>query len=153
VAAAGGDLDAAAVALAEALAEHDLAPIAFERARTLLVLGQVLRRRRERTAAMAAFDEALAVFEQLGARLWAARARQERERVGIRRSTTALTAGERAVAERAASGQTSREIGAALFISPRTVEANLDRIYRKLGIRSRAELGAAMTRDTGRPAD
>jgi FixJ family two-component response regulator len=45
------------------------------------------------------------------------------------------------VAELAASGMTNRDVAAALFISPKTVESNLARIYRKLGINSRAELG------------
>ena len=53
-----------------------------------------------------------------------------------------LTAGEQAVAELAAAGLKNREIAAKLFMSPRTVEANLARAYRKLDIRSRAELGA-----------
>ncbi|MGB2920063.1 MAG: helix-turn-helix transcriptional regulator [Mycobacterium sp.] len=59
----------------------------------------------------------------------------------------ALTASEQRVAELAATGKTNRDVAAALFISPKTVEANLARVYRKLGIRSRAELG----RHIGRP--
>jgi FixJ family two-component response regulator len=51
-----------------------------------------------------------------------------------------------APAELAATGITNREMAAALFISPKTVEANLSRIYRKLDIRSRAELGRVMGR-------
>jgi DNA-binding CsgD family transcriptional regulator len=77
--------------------------------------------------------------------LWAARARQELGRLAHRRSTgTRLTDAERRVAELAAQGRTNREVAAALFISPKTVEANLTRIYRKLEIGSRAELGARM---------
>ena len=83
----------------------------------------------------------------MGAKLWADRARQELERVGIRRPAgDEMTETERRVAELAAAGKTNREIAEALFISPKTVEANLAHIYRKLGIRSRAELGARMTR-------
>jgi DNA-binding NarL/FixJ family response regulator len=52
-----------------------------------------------------------------------------------------LTASERRVAELAASGMTNKDVANALFISPKTVEANLARIYRKLGIKTRAELG------------
>ena len=55
-----------------------------------------------------------------------------------------LTPSEQRVAELAASGMTNRDVAAALFISPKTVEANLSRIYRKLGIHSRAELGRRM---------
>jgi DNA-binding CsgD family transcriptional regulator len=52
-----------------------------------------------------------------------------------------LTPSEQRVAELAASGMTNRDVAAALFINPKTVEANLARIYRKIDIRSRAELG------------
>jgi DNA-binding CsgD family transcriptional regulator len=52
-----------------------------------------------------------------------------------------LTPSERRVAELAASGKTNRDAAAALFISPKTVEANLGRIYQKLGINSRSEVG------------
>jgi DNA-binding CsgD family transcriptional regulator len=55
-----------------------------------------------------------------------------------------LTASERRVAELAAAGLTNREVAARLFMSPKTVEANVARAYRKLGIRSRAELGARL---------
>ena len=90
----------------------------------------------------------------MGAALWAERARTELARVGLRRSALAqLTPSEQRVAELAAAGQTNREVAAQLFISPKTVEANLARIYHKLGVRSRAELGAqaATTRFTGSP--
>jgi DNA-binding CsgD family transcriptional regulator len=145
VAGASGDLDGAIAALDAALAEHARAPIAFDRARTLLALGQVHRRRRERTAARTALEEAVATFDGLGARLWAARGRAELDRLGLRRrSATELTDGERRTAELAASGLTNREVAAAMFVSAKTVEANLARAYRKLGVRSRAELGALM---------
>lgn len=142
--AASGDLDGADASLRRALAEHDAAPIPFDRARTLLVLGQVHRRRRERTLAKAAFEEALTTFDRLGARLWAERARDELRRTGIRRATAGLTETEHRVARLAASGMTNREVAAALFVSVKTVDANLRRAYEKLGIRSRAELGAHM---------
>lgn len=145
VAAASGQLDDAIAALEEALREHDLAPIAFDRARTELVLGRVRRRRRERGLAKQAFERALAGFEQLGARIWAGQARAELDRVGLRRgSGAALTEGERRVAELVASGQTVAQAASMLFMSPRTAESNLSRAYRKLGVGSRAELGAAM---------
>ena len=81
------------------------------------------------------------------------RARTELARVGLRRFAPAqLTSSEQRVAELAAAGRTNREVAAQLFISPKTVEANLARIYRKLGVRSRAELGAQLaTRFTGSP--
>jgi DNA-binding CsgD family transcriptional regulator len=55
-----------------------------------------------------------------------------------------LTAAERRVAELAASGLTNREVAAALFVSPKTVDTNLTRVYRKLGIHTRAQLGRRM---------
>ena len=60
------------------------------------------------------------------------------------RSPHELTATELRVAELAAGGLTNREVATAAFMSPKTVEANLSRVYRKLGIHSRAELGATM---------
>ncbi|HEY2915985.1 MAG TPA: LuxR family transcriptional regulator [Candidatus Limnocylindrales bacterium] len=151
--AASGDLEAARTTLESALGIHDAAPIAFDRARTLLALGQVLRRLRARGAAAHAFREAHATFERLGAQLWVERAAAELERTGLRRSAgPELTESERRVAELAASGMTNRAVAAALFMSPKTVDANLGRAYAKLGIRSRAELGAAI-RGGAVPAD
>jgi DNA-binding CsgD family transcriptional regulator len=66
----------------------------------------------------------------------------ELDRIGLRRAPQDLTATERQVAELAARGMTNREVAAALFISLKTVEANLARAYGKLGINSRAELRA-----------
>lgn len=114
----------------------------FEWGRNLLVYGRLLRRAKKRRAAAGALTEAVAVFEQLGAPTWGEEARLELDRVGLRRSPQHLTATERRVAELAASGMTNREVAAALFISPKTVEVNLARAYGKLGIKSRAELGA-----------
>ena len=66
---------------------------------------------------------------------------------------TELTATERRVAELAATGLTNREVAAQAFMSPKTVEANLARVYRKLGIRSRAELGARLASADSTPAE
>jgi DNA-binding CsgD family transcriptional regulator len=148
VGAADGRLDDAMAALAEALDLHRQATFPFDLARTQLVVGRVRRRRRERTLAKAAFDEALAGFEALGADRWAAQARAELARVGLRRSSgETLTEGERRVAELAAAGMTNRDVAATLFLSPKTVEVTLSRVYAKLGIRSRAELGARIATD------
>jgi DNA-binding CsgD family transcriptional regulator len=140
--AAEGDLDGAHASAEAALVEHERLPMPFERARTLLVVGRIRRRLRRKRAAAEALQEALDVFEALGARLWAAQAGADLDRVAGRRAGPAeLTPSEHRVAELAATGLTNREVAAALFISPKTVEANLARIYRKLSIRSRAELG------------
>ena len=144
--AARGDVDAASDAGERALAEHQRLPMPFELARTQLLVGQLQRRQKHREAASATLREALATFENLGTPLWADRARAELKRASGVRTRAELTASEQRVAELAASGATNREMAAALFISPKTVEANLSRIYRKLNIRSRAELGRIMAR-------
>jgi DNA-binding CsgD family transcriptional regulator len=140
-----GALAEALTASDEALVWHQSLPMPFERARTLLVKGVIERRARQRTRSQQSLLEAAQAFERIGARIWAERARSELDRVGLRRaSADELTEGERRCAELAATGMTNREVAAALFISPKTVEANLARVYRKLGIGSRAELGSRM---------
>ena len=140
-----GDLDGAARSLEQALVEHERLPIPFERGRTLLAAGQVHRRRNERRLARDALTRSIATFEELGSPLWAEKAHAEIRRLGLRRSAPdELTATEETVASLAASGLRNREIAERMFVSPKTVEANLSRVYRKLGIHSRAELGARM---------
>jgi DNA-binding NarL/FixJ family response regulator len=143
--AAHGDLEGAEAAIRRAMAEHQRLPMPFERARSQLVLGQVQRRQRHKGMAAGTLREALRTFEDLGTRLWVDRAHRELDRATLDLSNTAeLTPSEQRVAELVASGMTNREVAAAVFISMKTVEANLSRIYRKLGIRSRAELGLHM---------
>ena len=112
----------------------------FERARTQLLLGQLQRRQRQKDSATETLKHALAAFEEVGTPLWADRAAPN-SRTNVAQGRDVLTPYERRVAELAASGKTNREVASALFISPKTVEATLARIYRKLGIKSRAELG------------
>lgn len=140
-----GDVQAASHAVDRAMAEHARLPMPFERARTQLLAGQLQRRQRQKDQAATTLREALKTFEDLNTRLWADRARAELARadVGTRRMSS-LSPSEQRVAELAASGMTNRDVAAALFISPKTVESNLARIYRKLGIHSRAELGRHM---------
>jgi DNA-binding CsgD family transcriptional regulator len=140
--AATGDIVAATQMAEQAMAEHERLPMPFERARTQLLLGQLYRRQRRKDPASNTFREALQAFDTMGAPLWADRARAELARAKVAPThDLALTPSERRVAELAASGMTNRDVAAALFISPKTVEANLARIYRKLGIKTRAELG------------
>ena len=139
--AAKGDLDEATRAITTAVTEHDRLPMPLERARTLLLLGQLQRRQRLKQAAADTFGEALREFEGMGATLWTARAHEELERTKVVSARTAvLTPTEQRIAELATSGMTNREVAATLFVSLKTVEANLTQIYRKLGIRSRAQL-------------
>jgi DNA-binding NarL/FixJ family response regulator len=99
------------------------------------------RRWKEKAAARKLIGDALAVFEELGAALWAAKARAELASIGGRApSSDELTPAEERVAALVAEGHTNREVAAMLFVSDRTVEFHLSRIYRKLGVRSRAEL-------------
>jgi DNA-binding NarL/FixJ family response regulator len=115
----------------------------FELGRTLLIKGVVQRRMKQRAAARETLEHALGIFERLGASLWAERARAEIARIGVRtEAQTELTPIEERIAALVAEGHRNREIADALFLSPKTVEANLSRTYRKLGIRSRAELVA-----------
>ena len=144
--AADGNAEEAEGFLRRALEAHSRFPIAFEQARTRLVLGRLQRRRRARAAARASLEDAHTAFDSLGAALWAASARTELDQLGLRRSAgVSLTPSERRIAELAATGMTNRAVAAALFVSPKTVEATLSRAYRKLGITSRAQLGMRMS--------
>jgi DNA-binding CsgD family transcriptional regulator len=142
--AARGDLDGAESAMTSALRHHEDLDMPFERARTLLAMGQVLRRRREKRDARKALEEARVEFDRLGAPLWVDRVDGELARIPTRRASESLSATEEQIARLAASGLTNREIAERAFVSPKTVEANMARIYRKLDIGSRAELGRAM---------
>ena len=112
----------------------------FERARTLLALGEVRQRAKQKRATREAFEEASAAFEALGAPVWAARARKALDRIGGRTTEDGLTPTERRVAELVADGMSNKEVASALFVSVRAVEANLTRIYAKLDVGSRSEL-------------
>ncbi|MDY6997170.1 MAG: LuxR C-terminal-related transcriptional regulator [Actinomycetota bacterium] len=145
VLAARGSLEEAVASAQQAMADHDRLPMPVERARTQLLLGQLQRRTKLKESAAATLQEALAAFESMGCELWVQRARAELARTNVRAGAEAgLSPTEHRVAELAATGMTNRDIAAALFISPKTVESNLSRVYRKLAIRSRAELGRRM---------
>ena len=144
--AARGEVNKALDAYHSALAAYaEFAEPRFERARTLLVEGQLQRRRNERRLARASFEDAARLFDEVAAMQWAAGARAELDRLGNRSGAgDQLTAREAQIASLAASGLTNREVAATLYISAKTVEATLARAYRKLGIRTRAELGRYM---------
>jgi DNA-binding CsgD family transcriptional regulator len=143
--AARGDFESAFASFDEALREHARTEEPFQHARTLLALGATQRRAKQRAAARATLEEALAVFERLGAPLWADKARAALGRIGGRApSRGALTESERRIAELVAEGHTNREVAAALFVTEHTVEGALTRVYRKLDVRSRGELAARL---------
>jgi DNA-binding CsgD family transcriptional regulator len=144
VALARADLAGAVSAVEAALAALADLPVPFERARTLFVHGQVRRRRKEKRAAAEALRAAAELFERLGATLWAERVAAELDSLGLRRGAPGeLTPAERRVVDLVVAGHTNDEVAAALFLSRRTVEAHLWRIYRKVGVRSRTELARA----------
>jgi DNA-binding CsgD family transcriptional regulator len=145
LAAAEGDLAAAFEAFERGLAEQgNLYP--FERGRTLLALGSARRQAKQKRLAREALEQALALFEELGARLWAEKARAELRRISGRRPGAAgLTETEERVARLAAQGHANKQIAAALFISVHTVEAHLTHVYRKLEIQSRGQLATRIT--------
>jgi DNA-binding CsgD family transcriptional regulator len=142
--AAQGELEGAAGALARALTEHERCAMPFERARTLLIHGQVLRRLKQKRQARASLEEALAIFRRLDAGPWLRRTEDELARVVVRRAPDELSATELRIARLAASGSTNQEIAQQVFLTRKAVEANLARAYRKLGIRSRAQLSRAL---------
>jgi DNA-binding CsgD family transcriptional regulator len=118
----------------------------FERARTELAYGESLRRAQRRTEARTQLRDALATFEGLNTPLWADRARAELEATGItarkRDPSTldTLTPQELRIARLVGGGASNRDVAAQLFLSPKTVEYHLRKVFLKLGVSSRFEL-------------
>jgi len=128
-----------------ALERHDADPFPFERARTELCFGERLRRAGERTAAQEQLSSAATTFAALGAAPWLERASDELRASGrrLRRRESdrdQLTPREAQIAGQVAEGKSNREVAEALYLTPKTVEFHLTRVYRKLGVRSRTEL-------------
>jgi DNA-binding CsgD family transcriptional regulator len=131
--------------LAEALALDESDPRPFNRARTLLLLGEHLRRQRRRTKARPYLREAAETFRRLGAAPWEQRARVELRATGetIRREDaplTQLTPQELQIASLVSEGATNKDVAAHLFLSRRTVDYHLRKVFVKLGVSSRTEL-------------
>ncbi len=135
-----------------ALQVHEHTLDRFETSRTRLAYGERLRRAGRRVDARPQLRHALAAFSELGAARWADQAAAELDATGEkvpRREPTgveALTPQELQVSLLLAEGRTTREAAAALFLSPKTVEYHLRKVYHKLGIRSRAELADRLPR-------
>jgi DNA-binding CsgD family transcriptional regulator len=141
IASARGEHAEALAAAERALTQHDRLDWPFERARTLLVAGLILRRLGRRRDARRSLERARTSFASLRSPLWLAKVEAEMRRLGGRLAADgALTPTEQRVADLAARGLRNAEIAAELYVTPKTVEATLSRVYRKLGIRSRAEL-------------
>jgi DNA-binding CsgD family transcriptional regulator len=143
--AALGDLDGARTDFQAALAAHQGSPQRFEKARTLLALGVTERRAKRKRVAKEALEDARALFCALPSPPWQKRAERELGRLGLRAAPEHLTQTELRIAELAATGLTNPEIASAAFVSRKTVEANLTKIYRKLGVRSRVELARGLS--------
>jgi DNA-binding NarL/FixJ family response regulator len=140
-----GRTSAALALSAAALSWYDTSQLRFDRARTLLIAGRINRRAKAKSDARVLLTEAEREFASFGATAWQAQAAAELARVNVRPSAPSeLTETERLVAQLAASGLSNKEVADRTFLAVKTVEANLARVYRKLGIRSRAELGARM---------
>ena len=136
-----GDLEGALQQLDEAVRLAADAPVPMEHGRALLVRGTLGRRARQKRAARESLEAAHALFDRLGARVWAERAEAELTRVsGRQRSAGTLTPTESRVAELVAEGLQTKQVAAALFVSSKTVEGHLTNIYAKLGVHSRTEL-------------
>jgi len=144
LAAARGDAQEALSELTQAIALQErmtLEPV--PRGRTLLLIGSVHRRQRQRRAAREVLTEAMTQFAGAGAQLWLDRARDELARVSGRApGGDTLTATEQRVADLVVRGLSNREIAAELFVTVRTVESTLTRIYSKLGVQSRTQLAS-----------
>ncbi len=154
LASARGEREAAFAAFERALSEHDRTQMPFERARTLLEAGRSYRRFKQRGRAREVLSTALNLFESTGAPQWSARTRAELGRLGgPGPGGHELTPTERRVAELAASGLSNQEVAERAFVSLKTVEANLTRVYRKLGVRSRVELANALRGSEAAPAE
>jgi DNA-binding CsgD family transcriptional regulator len=140
--------DAADELYREAIERLDRTRIRVALARARLLYGEWLRRENRRVDAREQLREAHEMFARFGAEGFAERARRELQATGetvrARSEDTrdALTAQEAQIARLAGDGQTNPEIGAQLFISPRTVEYHLKKVFLKLGISSRKELRA-----------
>jgi DNA-binding NarL/FixJ family response regulator len=140
LAADAGDLDAAAGSARAAVTAHRVSPLRVELALSLVALGRIERRRKARRQSRDALNRARDLAADMGHRPLLAEIEQELPRVAAGRAGSELTAAEQRVADLIASGATNREAAAALFVSVRTVETHVASIYRKLGVRTRAEL-------------
>jgi DNA-binding CsgD family transcriptional regulator len=129
----------------------DLDVSSTDLARTHLHYGEWLRRKKRRSDARVELRKAYDMFDSMGAKTFAERARLELEATGERARTARvdsasdLTVRELQIARLAANGLTSREIASQLFISPHTVEYHLRRVFQKLGVRSRIHLVRAIS--------
>lgn len=144
---AQGDLVAARARFEESLAQLDGLPLRYDMARVNFAYGQTLRRAGKRREADAVIGTARELYLSLGARTYVARCDRELKAGGLHqlrgsRDSVELTAQEEAVTSLVVQGLSNREVAAELYVSPKTVQYHLTRVYAKLGVRSRTELAA-----------
>jgi DNA-binding CsgD family transcriptional regulator len=144
---AAGDITAARRAFDDALALLDGLPLRYDLARVNFAYGQTLRRAGKRRDADAVISTARDLYLSLGAQTYVARCERELKAGGVHvvrgpRGHAELTPQEDAVTALVAQGLSNREVAAELYVSPKTVQYHLTRIYAKLGVRSRTELAA-----------
>ncbi len=143
--AAHGEVDRACEAAEKSVSLYQQLSMPFDVARSELTVGDFHRRARRKRLANEHMMSAETIFEGLGAPLWTQMAREARGRIGLRNATTSegstlLTEAERQVADLVVSGLTNSEVAGRLFMAQRTVESHLSKVYRKLGVNSRAHL-------------
>jgi DNA-binding CsgD family transcriptional regulator len=149
-----GELNLAVSLIGAAARRFELLGQPIEQGHTLLVLGQIERRRRRHAAARTAVSQALSIFNRIGAKPWVDQAArtlarvagtaETRDQVTPTAALAALTATEAGIAAMVREGASNREIATRMFLSVKTVEAALTRIYRKLGVRSRTQLSSRL---------
>jgi DNA-binding CsgD family transcriptional regulator len=137
---ADGDLRAAVRELESAPDDESVLPL--DRGRVLFMLGSICRRMREHGRARDRLEQALTIFNRLEAQPWTARTQRELRRIPGRRADRedVLTDAEARIAELVAAGRSNRDVASTLFLSVKTVEVTLTRIYQKVGVHSRTEL-------------
>jgi DNA-binding CsgD family transcriptional regulator len=146
LAAAEGDLERAERELETAVAVGRSVGWPLELGRSLLALGTVQRRGQKKQAARRTLEDAVEVLEELGAKPWAERAGLELGRIGGRKAAgEGLSTTETEIVELVVAGRSNKEVAQALHLSPKTVEWNLSKVYRKLGVHSRTELAATQS--------
>jgi DNA-binding CsgD family transcriptional regulator len=153
LAAIDGDFQQAGAAIEEALAVHSQLPMPFELGRTLLVKGMIERRAKYKSTARESLGQALSIFKDLGAPLWAVKADREISRIATRSPADGLTETERRIATLIAQGHTNREVASAMFVTENTVQTHVRHIFQKLRIRSRTELAARLLPGLAEPRE
>ncbi|AWB82503.1 helix-turn-helix transcriptional regulator [Corynebacterium yudongzhengii] len=143
-----GDIDTGLKHFEESIEQIESLPVPAYQSRVLYEYGRVLRRLGRRRRADEAFVRAGEVFESMGAAEFVKRCNRERRAGGLGTRTSragGLTPQEEEIAKLVAGGATNREVATELFLSSKTVEYHLTRVYRKLGVRTRNELPGVLS--------